>query len=109
MGLAAFCTLVLNSLKMETLKPVVEKRTPVVKAQSEDDEEEEEDLIDPRDAIKEKCTEGHGCPSFKEKLEECTNRVESKSRTAETCMEELFDFIHCVDHCVSESLFSHLK
>jgi hypothetical protein len=24
-------------------------------------------------------------------------------------MEELFDFIHCVDHCVSKELFSKLK
>jgi hypothetical protein len=37
---------------------------------------------------------------LKEKLEVCTARVNSKPGTAETCEEELFDFMHCVDHCV---------
>lgn len=37
---------------------------------------------------------------LREVLDACTERVESKSNTSENCTEELFDFIHCVDHCV---------
>ncbi|NEU33325.1 hypothetical protein GN156_21795, partial [bacterium LRH843] len=36
-------------------------------------------------------------------------RVLSKKQTSEQCVEELYDFLHCVDHCVSKTLFSHLK
>lgn len=37
-------------------------------------------------------------------MDECTERVNSKSNTTETCVQELFDFLHCVDHCVSVGL-----
>lgn len=39
----------------------------------------------------------------------CTERVNSKSKTTETCNEEFQDFLHCVDHCVAHNLFKHLK
>ena len=32
-------------------------------------------------------------------------RVEGKENTTETCEQELYDFIHCVDHCVSCAKF----
>ena len=38
---------------------------------------------------------------MKEELDRCTERVEGKENTTETCEQELYDFIHCVDHCVS--------
>ena len=56
---------------------------------------------DPRDGILEECREGHHCEALKEELAVCTDRVSSRSKTEETCTQELFDFIHCVDHCVS--------
>jgi hypothetical protein len=36
-----------------------------------------------------------------EKLNTCNSRVSSKTKTAETCVEEMIDYMHCVDHCVS--------
>ena len=36
-----------------------------------------------------------------DKLDECNDRVNSRSNTSEICVEELIDFVHCVDHCVS--------
>lgn len=65
--------------------------------------EEEEDLVDPQDELKEKCSENRHCSRLREILNECNDRVESRSSTAETCTPELFDFVHCVDLCVSNS------
>lgn len=46
----------------------------------------------------------------REILELCDARVSSKSHTEEQCTEELFDFLHARDHCVSlpESDFEYL-
>ena len=61
-------------------------------------------------AIVETCQNSHHCEPMKALLDECNERVSSKSKTEETCTQELFDFIHCVDHCVSIELGSfHLK
>lgn len=46
---------------------------------------------------------------YLEKYEGCNNRVNSRSKTTETCTEELFDYLHALDHCVTETLFSRLK
>lgn len=43
------------------------------------------------------------------KLQECNTRVTSKKNTAETCVEELWDFLEVVDKCVAKDLFDHLK
>lgn len=43
------------------------------------------------------------------KLEECNSRVRSKKSTAETCVEELWDFLEVVDKCVAKDLFDQLK
>ncbi|XP_033096779.1 cytochrome b-c1 complex subunit 6, mitochondrial-like isoform X2 [Anneissia japonica] len=75
----------------------------------EEEEEEEEDLIDPADAIRESCQDLAESQALKAELDECTARVQSRSNTEETCTQELFDFLHCVDHCVSQKIFSHLK
>ena len=55
--------------------------------------------------LKEKCGELPKCSSLKEKLDTCNERVAGKSNTTETCTEEMFDFVHCVDHCVSCGVF----
>ena len=73
----------------------------------EEEEEEEEDLEDPMDAIKEHC--GAGCGTTKSKLDECTDRVNSRTQTEEKCTEELIDFLHCVDHCATNKIFAALK
>ncbi|KAK7070445.1 hypothetical protein SK128_014347 [Halocaridina rubra] len=68
--------------------------------EEEEEEEEEADLVDPLDGMKEDCGNSKHCMALKEKLETCNDRVSSRSKTEETCTEELFDYIHCVDHCV---------
>ncbi|EDV30142.1 uncharacterized protein Dana_GF23099, isoform A [Drosophila ananassae] len=76
---------------------------PVVKA------EDEEDLVDPQATLREKCqTKGH-IESLYNKYQECNDRVNGRSRTSETCMEELFDYVAELDHCVAHSLFNKLK
>lgn len=85
---------------------MLEKLVPSVKA--EEDPEDEEDLIDPAVAIKEKCAEGH-CGKYQAKLDECNARVTSKSKTTETCVEEIMDFYHCVDHCAASKIFATVK
>ncbi|KAA0189607.1 hypothetical protein HAZT_HAZT007243 [Hyalella azteca] len=71
---------------------------------------------DPHDVLKEKCTATSTCTALKEKLDECSDRVNSKSNTTETCYEELIDLIQCVDHFgedpvleigMREALFAH--
>ncbi|XP_038074662.1 cytochrome b-c1 complex subunit 6, mitochondrial-like isoform X2 [Patiria miniata] len=64
---------------------------------------------DPRDEILENCREDSHCAGFKQELEVCQERVTSRSNTEETCTQELFDFLHCVDHCASEKIFKHVK
>merc|ERR1712059_236302 len=74
----------------------------------EEEEEDEEDLIDPAEEIKEKCATDH-CSSYKAKLDECEERVRSKTKTTETCFEEILDFYHCVDHCAASQIFKYVK
>ena len=45
------------------------------------------------------------CAKLQEELDRCTERVNSRSNTAETCAQELYDFVHCVDYCVSAFRF----
>ena len=71
-------------------------------------EEDEEDLIDPATEIKEGCAEA-SCASAKARLDECNDRVTAKSKTSETCFEEILDFYHCVDHCAATKIFQHVK
>lgn len=59
--------------------------------------------------LQEKCADRPKCANIQEKLTACNDRVNSKSKTEETCLEELIDYVECVDHCVAETLFSKLK
>lgn len=56
---------------------------------------------DPLEMVRQKCQEAEHCVHTRERLEECENRVGSRSLTDEDCTEELFDFLHARDHCVS--------
>lgn len=62
----------------------------------------QEEAVDHQEVLREKCGELPKCSSLKDKLDTCNERVSGKSSTTETCTEELFDFVHCVDHCVSK-------
>uniref|UniRef100_A0A3Q0T007 Ubiquinol-cytochrome c reductase hinge protein like n=1 Tax=Amphilophus citrinellus TaxID=61819 RepID=A0A3Q0T007_AMPCI len=78
-------------------------------ASAEEEEEEDEELVDPLDAIRAKCEETEHCVHYKERLELCEARVNSRSNTTEECTEELFDFLHARDHCVAHKLFNNVK
>ncbi|KAK7099758.1 cytochrome b-c1 complex subunit 6, mitochondrial-like [Littorina saxatilis] len=80
----------------------------VVLAGDPNEDGEEEEMVDPQDTSKETCSESSECQKYKAKLDECNERV-GRGNTEETCEEELFDFVHCVDSCVSKGLFNNLK
>ncbi|XP_051868112.1 cytochrome b-c1 complex subunit 6, mitochondrial isoform X1 [Pristis pectinata] len=75
----------------------------------EPEDEEEEELVDPITTIREQCEQNEKCVQLRSRLDTCTERVNSRSQTEETCTEELFDFLHARDHCVAEQIFSKLK
>lgn len=56
---------------------------------------------DPLETVRAKCEQSEHCAHLKERLEACEARVNSRSHTEEECTEELFDFLHARDHCVS--------
>lgn len=56
---------------------------------------------DPIETIRQQCAEIEHCVHYQERLEQCETRVGSRSSTQEDCTEELFDFLHARDHCVS--------
>merc|ERR1712200_59775 len=75
----------------------------------DEDEEEEDELVDPIDALRIACSQDAESRALLTVLNECTERVESREMTEETCQQEQFDFIGHRDHCVAHHLFSHLK
>ncbi|XP_056270334.1 cytochrome b-c1 complex subunit 6, mitochondrial isoform X2 [Pseudoliparis swirei] len=64
---------------------------------------------DPLETVRQKCAETEHCVHTRERLEHCETRVGSRSSTLEDCTEELFDFLHARDHCVSSKLFHSVK
>ncbi|XP_031623067.1 cytochrome b-c1 complex subunit 6, mitochondrial [Contarinia nasturtii] len=74
---------------------------PSVKAQ--------EDVINPQEVLKEQCGQKPKIAAYYEKLQTCTDRVNSRTKTEETCAEELFDYMDALNNCVGETLFSKLK
>lgn len=56
---------------------------------------------DPLTTLREQCEQMEKCVKARERLELCDARVSSRSETEEQCTEELFDFLHARDHCVS--------
>ncbi|KAK2822187.1 hypothetical protein Q5P01_022252 [Channa striata] len=75
----------------------------------DEEEEEEEEMVDPLENIRAKCEQTEHCVHYKERLEICEARVNSRSNTVEECTEELFDFLHARDHCVAHELFHNVK
>uniref|UniRef100_A0A673FGD1 Ubiquinol-cytochrome C reductase hinge domain-containing protein n=1 Tax=Sinocyclocheilus rhinocerous TaxID=307959 RepID=A0A673FGD1_9TELE len=59
-------------------------------------DEEEEEMVDPLETIRQKCEQTAHCIHARERLEE-------------DCTEELFDFLHALDHCIAQKLFSSVK
>ena len=82
-----------------------ESLAPTVRAE----EEEEAELVDPQKVLREKCSETQKCSKLQEKLNTCNDRVNSRSQTTETCVEEVIDYMSCIDHCAAKTLFHHLK
>merc|ERR1712177_74795 len=80
----------------------------VPKLKADDGDEEEEELVDPADEIKASC-ESKNCQKYRDRYEECNARVNSKKNTEETCLEEVIDLFHCVDHCASPKIAATFK
>nr|XP_022905937.1 cytochrome b-c1 complex subunit 6, mitochondrial-like [Onthophagus taurus] len=80
---------------------LLQKFFPKVKA--------DDDLVDPQEVLRNKCKETDHCKHLQEKYDACNDRVNSRSKTTEICTEELFDWLHAVDHCVTKDLFKQLK
>lgn len=59
--------------------------------------------------VQDRCKEDKHAIELAEKYQACNDRVNSRSKTTETCAEELFDLMHAIDHCVAKDLFSKLK
>ncbi|ODN04009.1 Cytochrome b-c1 complex subunit 6, mitochondrial [Orchesella cincta] len=57
---------------------------------------------DPQEKYRELCRRTTECTKFLKKLTECNDRVNSKTKTEEKCIEEVMDYMHCVDYCVSD-------
>ncbi|XP_057658628.1 cytochrome b-c1 complex subunit 6, mitochondrial-like [Diorhabda carinulata] len=72
-------------------------------------EASEEELEDPLEVLRSKCRETELAQRLSEKYQACNDRVNGKRNTAETCVEELFDWLHVVDKCVAKDIFNHLK
>ncbi|XP_033331660.1 ubiquinol-cytochrome c reductase 11 kDa subunit [Megalopta genalis] len=89
---------------MSFLQRLLNRYIPTVKAEDGEDE-----LIDPQKILRERCALKDYCKQLHEKLNTCNDRVNSRTKTEETCLEELIDYVECVDHCVAEKLFSKLK
>lgn len=54
---------------------------------------------DPQEILKAELS--GSCSKYQAELDACTERVSAKSKTTETCEQELYDFIHCRDFKVS--------
>ncbi|CAO1388953.1 unnamed protein product [Diamesa hyperborea] len=70
---------------------------------------QEEELVDPQQELREKCSAEPAAANLLAQYQECNDRVNAKTKTTETCAQELYDFIHVLDGCVTKSLFKKLK
>ncbi|KAH7716127.1 Protein T27E9.2 [Aphelenchoides avenae] len=64
---------------------------------------------DPLAFYREKCESNHHVAKFKQLLDECNERVTSRSNTEETCQQEMVDYVHHLDHCAMPKAFKELK
>lgn len=72
-------------------------------------EPEEEEIVCPQETLRGKCQEEPKIEGLFTRYTECNDRVGAKTKTNETCEEELFDYIHALDKCVAKTLWSKLK
>jgi ubiquinol-cytochrome c reductase subunit 6 len=61
----------------------------------------EEEIVDPKPIIEEACKQSAECSRLVTRMDTCAERVAKDDKTEETCVEEFFDLMHCVHHCVS--------
>ncbi|GAA6000207.1 cytochrome b-c1 complex subunit 6 family protein [Rhodotorula paludigena] len=75
------------------------------------EDEEEEEVPDQGDEIREACGQTKVCHEFKHHLEECGERLAAGKTIVdnETCVEELFHYMHCVEDCAAPKIFAALK
>lgn len=62
------------------------------------------DVVDPKEILDAKCKATPVCIPLMEALERCTERVNSRPGTTETCVQELFELRTCVDACVNTTI-----
>uniref|UniRef100_A0A1A9ZUT6 Cytochrome b-c1 complex subunit 6 n=1 Tax=Glossina pallidipes TaxID=7398 RepID=A0A1A9ZUT6_GLOPL len=77
--------------------------------EEKEEEPEEEELKDPMEELREDCSNEKEISKLYDILNDCNDRVNSKTKTEETCEQELFDFLQKRDDCVSKTLFDHLQ
>lgn len=59
------------------------------------------DTTDPKEILEEECKHSQPCLPLLRLYQECNARVTAHAdRTPETCQQELFDLLPCVDQCV---------
>ena len=62
------------------------------------------------DTLREQCNKERNIKHLMKKLATCTEHVQSRTKTSETCAEELSDYIVGLEKCVlKRKLFSYLK
>lgn len=66
--------------------------------------EDDNEPQDPKPALEEDCKHSAPCLPLLRALQDCQTRVANNPGTGETCQQELFDLLPCVDDCV----FSHI-
>jgi|UniRef100_A0AC35FTU7 ubiquinol-cytochrome c reductase subunit 6 len=66
-----------------------------------------EENVDQLGQYRERCADH--VTKFKELLDECNDRVNSRTKTEETCHQEMVDYIHHLDHCAMPKAFASLK
>merc|ERR1712168_1459206 len=78
--------------------------------EEQEEEEEEDEAVDWQEVLREKCREKAACKTALIPLDECTERLEAgEGLPDETCKQEHYDYVHCVDSCVAKTLFTKLK
>ncbi|CAI5444967.1 unnamed protein product [Caenorhabditis angaria] len=66
-----------------------------------------EEGVDQLTQYRERCAD-HAA-NFKAILDECNDRVNSRTATEETCHQEMADYVHELDHCAMPKTFASLK
>lgn len=69
--------------------------------------EKAEPIKDQLQEWRDRCAEG--LTDLKDELDKCNARVSSKKDTAETCVQELWDYVEKLDACAVRKAFAELK